>query len=69
MLSYFPTIDVAKGILIELAMMPMRINKMQLIRASREDALWLRDLLNRKGSKFGIELELEADNTLYLRWQ
>lgn len=68
-LSYFPTIDLAKGILIELAMVPMRINKMQLTRASREDALWLRDLLNRKGGKFGIELELEVDNTLYLRWQ
>jgi hypothetical protein len=30
--------------------------------------LWLKGVLDREGKKFGNRVELEADNTLTLRW-
>jgi poly-gamma-glutamate synthesis protein (capsule biosynthesis protein) len=67
-LMYFVDIDPATGILVNLGMVPMHIRRFRLNRASGDDALWLKDILNREGKKFGTLVELEADNTLVLRW-
>jgi poly-gamma-glutamate synthesis protein (capsule biosynthesis protein) len=49
-------------------MTPLRIRNFKLNRASREDAAWLRDVLNREGERLGTWVELHEDNTLTLGW-
>ncbi|ARO87219.1 poly-gamma-glutamate biosynthesis protein [Nitrosospira lacus] len=67
-LMYFARTESSTGNLISLHMTPMRIKKFRLNRASANDAAWLRDILNREGKKFGTSVELNADNSLMLRW-
>lgn len=51
--------DLAKsGELTRLVIVPMRIRRFRLERASREDAAWLRDVLHRESRRFGVEIEL-----------
>ena len=50
-----------------LRMMPMQIKNFRLNRTSRNDALWLRDTLNREGKRFGTAVILQRDNSLILR--
>ena len=38
--------------------------KFHLNRATREDAIWLRDTLDRESSKFGTRVTLNEDGTL-----
>jgi len=65
---YFVSMDPSNGNLVHLQMTPRQIRKFKLNRASGKDALWLRDLLNREGRKFGTRVELNRDQTLTLRW-
>ncbi|MDO8438273.1 MAG: CapA family protein [Nitrosomonadaceae bacterium] len=67
-LMYFVSMDSASGNLLRLQMTPMQIKHFRLNRASRSDTLWLNDVLNREGRKFGTGVELNADNSLALRW-
>jgi poly-gamma-glutamate synthesis protein (capsule biosynthesis protein) len=66
-LMYFPRIDPADGKLVELRMTPLQIKQFRLQRASRSDAQWLLDTLNRYSLGFGTNLELGDDNRLYLK--
>ena len=65
---YFARIDTETGKLASLEMVPMQLKKFRLGRASRQDALWIRDTLDREGRRFGTGVELRKDNTLVLRW-
>ncbi|MGH8683737.1 MAG: CapA family protein, partial [Nitrosospira sp.] len=67
-LMYFVSMDRLTGKLISLQMAPMQVKRFRLNRTSGDDAIWLRDILNREGKKFGTGVELYADNTLTLRW-
>jgi poly-gamma-glutamate capsule biosynthesis protein CapA/YwtB (metallophosphatase superfamily) len=67
-LMYFAGVDPAIGRLVQLQMMPIQIKHFKANRALREDGLWLRDILNREGKKFGTQVEINQDNTLTLRW-
>jgi len=67
-LMYFLTVDPLAGKLVHLQMTPMQIKHFKANRASRAEALWLRDTLNREGKKFGTRAELKKDNTLTLQW-
>ena len=67
-LMYFVSIDPATGKLVSMQMTPLQIKRFRLNRASRADALWLRDTLTREGKRFGTRVELNRDNTLTLRW-
>ncbi|MBA4142750.1 MAG: CapA family protein [Nitrosospira sp.] len=67
-LMYFVSTDLLSGKLVSLEMKPMQLKRFRLNRASRLDAIWLRDVLNREGKKFGSWVELSAENTLTLRW-
>jgi poly-gamma-glutamate synthesis protein (capsule biosynthesis protein) len=67
-LMYFVNVDPLTGNLSSLHMSPMQIRRFRLNRVSEDDALWLENILNREGKKFGTQVELEADNTLVLRW-
>lgn len=68
-LMYFVSMESSTGKLARLQMAPMQIKRFRANRASRNDALWLQDVLNREGKRFGTQVELSADNSLLLRWE
>jgi poly-gamma-glutamate capsule biosynthesis protein CapA/YwtB (metallophosphatase superfamily) len=68
-LMYFASLDPLTGNLVGLQMTPTQIKHLKVNRASRVDAHWLRDTLNREGTAFGTRAELTEDNTLALRWR
>jgi poly-gamma-glutamate synthesis protein (capsule biosynthesis protein) len=65
-LMYFVSMDPATGRLANLHMVPTQIKRFRVNRASRQDARWLRDVLNREGRRFGTRVELKKDNCLLL---
>jgi poly-gamma-glutamate capsule biosynthesis protein CapA/YwtB (metallophosphatase superfamily) len=65
---YFVTVNAETGKLVELQMTPTRMRRFRVNRASREDAIWLRDTLTREGERFGTRAELREDLRLELRW-
>ncbi|MHC4071959.1 MAG: CapA family protein [Planctomycetota bacterium] len=67
-LMYFVSIDPSTGKLIRLHMTPMQIRHFQVNKVSRIDAIWLRDVLNREGKKFGTRARMNQDSTLKLEW-
>jgi poly-gamma-glutamate synthesis protein (capsule biosynthesis protein) len=67
-LMYFVSVDPLSGKLEQLQMTPMQIKHFRVNRASRADALWLRDTLNREGENLETWVEINQDNTLTLRW-
>jgi poly-gamma-glutamate synthesis protein (capsule biosynthesis protein) len=68
-LMYFTRIAVSDGKLAGLTMTPLQIKRFRLNRASREDAQWLCDVLNREGQTLGTRTLLNDDNTLALLWE
>ncbi len=67
-LMYFASVDPSTGKLVKLEMTPTQIKNFRVYRASRAEALGLRDVLNREGKKFGTRVELREDKTLALKW-
>lgn len=67
-LMYFMSINPSTGNLVSMRMTPLQIKNFRLNRASRADALWLRDTLNRECREFGTRVEIKTDNTLILQW-
>jgi len=68
-LMYFPTVDASTGALEKLQLAPMQIRHFQLNRADRDDASWLRDMLNRQSKAFGVRVSLEDDGMLTVSWK
>ncbi|BCS54224.1 CapA family protein [Geobacter sp. SVR] len=68
-LMYFLRVETDTGRLAGLKMKPTRIRRFQVQWADRDETLWLRDMLNREGKRFGTRVEMEQDGTLVLRWQ
>jgi poly-gamma-glutamate synthesis protein (capsule biosynthesis protein) len=69
-LMYFVTMDPETGKLQRLTMMPMRLQRLRLNRASTTEAQWLRDMLSREGSRFGTRAVWHTDKTLTLeQWR
>jgi len=67
-LMYFVRMEPSTGKLICLDMIPMQIRRFRMNRASRADALWLRDVLNAEGKQLGTRVGIGQDNTLTLKW-
>lgn len=67
-LMYFVDMNPSTGRLLRLTMAPMQIRRFRLNRATAEDALWLKDTLNREGKRFGTRVELQ-DGNLLLGWE
>lgn len=63
-LLYLPTIHPHSGELLRLRMVPFRIRRMRLNRASPEEAAWLRDTVHRISGDFGAAVDLGADGAL-----
>jgi poly-gamma-glutamate synthesis protein (capsule biosynthesis protein) len=68
-LMYLPEFSLPDGILISLQMVPFRIRKFRLNRASAEEAAWLRTTLDRESRKLGCRVEMGEGNKLVVRWQ
>jgi poly-gamma-glutamate capsule biosynthesis protein CapA/YwtB (metallophosphatase superfamily) len=66
-LIYLVDIDARQGGLAGLRMLPMRIRRFRLERASAEEAGWLADLLNRLGEPSGTRVDLVENNMLIVR--
>jgi poly-gamma-glutamate capsule biosynthesis protein CapA/YwtB (metallophosphatase superfamily) len=67
-LAYFATIDVERGTLSALRMMPLRIRKMRLERASSDDATWLATKVGLASERFGSKIAIGNDGALALEW-
>ena len=61
---YLPTLDVDGGRLVDLRLIPFRINRFRLARAPLEDAAWLCDRLARESARFGVRIESGDDGAL-----
>jgi poly-gamma-glutamate capsule biosynthesis protein CapA/YwtB (metallophosphatase superfamily) len=68
-LMYFVGIDATTKHLARLEMTPMRLRRLRVNRASRPEAEWLQQVLNREGKKFAASVDLGQDNRLHLRWR
>jgi len=66
-LLYLPTLDLA-GSLVALQMIPMKISKFRLIKASENDSQWLYERLNKECESLNTSLELAQDGSLLLQW-
>lgn len=63
-LMYLASIDRESGRLDELQMAPMQVRSFRLRHASRDDAAWLCDVLDRESRRFGVKVELRLDHAL-----
>jgi poly-gamma-glutamate synthesis protein (capsule biosynthesis protein) len=67
-LGYFASVETGSGELAGLWMAPMQARQLRLRHASRDDAAWLRDVLDRENRRFGTGVDLRPDGMLALRW-
>lgn len=65
---YFADMEAGSGKLVHLQMTPTHIKHFKVNRASTPDTVWLRDVVNREGKRFGTRAKLNRDNTLTLQW-
>jgi len=68
-LMYLPTVDPAHGTLLDLRLVPLRIERFRLTRPLREDARWLTEVMARECKAFGIALRVEEDGSLAACWE
>ncbi len=68
-LMYFLRLEPTTGELRSLRMVPMRIHRFRLERASADDTRWLEQLLDRQGRPFGTGAETTDQGELVLRWK
>jgi poly-gamma-glutamate synthesis protein (capsule biosynthesis protein) len=66
---YFVSMDPYTGTLQRLTIIPMQRKRLRAKYAPKAEAQWLRDMLNREGSRFGTRAVLHEDNTLSLQWR
>lgn len=67
-LMYFVAVQPRTARLVSLTMVPLRIQRFRLERATAEEARWLAEVLNREGAAFGTRVQRNADDTLTLGW-
>jgi poly-gamma-glutamate synthesis protein (capsule biosynthesis protein) len=60
----FVTLEEEGGPVRELSLVPMRMRRFRLQRASAEEALWLQQTLDRESRKFGTRVELASAREL-----
>lgn len=67
-LMYFVTMAPATGRLVRLHLIPTRIRRFKINKASGDDARWLQDVLNREGKELGLRIDGNADYSFTVRW-
>jgi poly-gamma-glutamate capsule biosynthesis protein CapA/YwtB (metallophosphatase superfamily) len=68
-LMYLVDVDPRRGQLLKARLVPMRVRRFRLSRASAEDSQWLCDLLNHLGAPFDTRAQMESDHSLTLQWR
>jgi poly-gamma-glutamate capsule biosynthesis protein CapA/YwtB (metallophosphatase superfamily) len=68
-LMYFPAVEPLTGRLRALRMVPMRVRRMKLNRASSSEAEWLKESVSRASADFGCRVDQLGDGSLALRWR
>lgn len=63
---YLPAVDASTGRLARLTLLPFQITRFRLNHVSHDDALWLRDTLNRESNRYGAQFVLTKDDALAL---
>ena len=66
-LMYFPSLDAQAHCLVNLTMVPVRVERFQIQRATDDETAWLLATLNREGQRFGTGVE-QRNADLLLRW-
>lgn len=67
-LGYVARIDPADGTVMALSLLPFRLRKFRLERASAEERLWLQNMLSRECARFGADVEPDGEAALRLVW-
>lgn len=67
-LMYLPAVSAGDGALRRLRLVPFRIRRFRLQRASHDESGWLAGMLSREGDRYDTRVELDADDTLVLEW-
>jgi poly-gamma-glutamate synthesis protein (capsule biosynthesis protein) len=67
-LLYIAEVESTTGALVGMGMMPLRIHRMRLTRATAAEAAWLRDQMTRICGGFGSRVEMTPDRQLRLHW-
>ena len=67
-LMYFVAVH-PSGNVVQVSMVPTRMNRLKVTRASGAEALWLQEVLNREGRRWGTSVELKEDNSLFLHYR
>jgi poly-gamma-glutamate synthesis protein (capsule biosynthesis protein) len=67
-LMYFTTHAVGSGQLLRMEAVPMRIERLRLNRATRQDSQWLRERLAHESDRFGVSVGLRDDGALQVVW-
>jgi poly-gamma-glutamate capsule biosynthesis protein CapA/YwtB (metallophosphatase superfamily) len=68
-LMYFARVDPATGKLLSLDMTPTQVRHFRVNHASRGDAAWISDILNREGRNYGTGVTVVDGNRLHLQWR
>lgn len=68
-LMYLPMLDAATGRLSSLELVPTRVRKFRIQRASPREADWLSDVLDREGKKLGTGVRRDGQGRLWLAWR
>jgi len=66
---YFVALNSFTGKLVNLQTIPTQIKHLRIQLASTVDLLWLRELLNREGKKFGTQWQWDGEKTLTLYYE
>ncbi len=67
-LMYFADIDAVSGGLVAAALVPLQIKRFQLVSASADDAVWIRQTLDRESGRFGTCVVKASSGRLALSW-
>ncbi len=67
-LMYFAELDPASGAISRLTMTPLEMRRFQLVPPADEDAVWLRDTLDRCSRTLGGRVTVTADGKFSLSW-
>jgi poly-gamma-glutamate synthesis protein (capsule biosynthesis protein) len=68
-LLYRACLDVARGRLLRLELIPTQIRHLRVQRASAVDTHWLADVVHREGVRFGTRVQRHTDQTLTVHWR
>lgn len=67
-LMYLPQLCAATGRLISLRLVPFKIARFQLRRATVADTMWLQQMLNEQSPRFNVSLALDGNGGLSANW-